>query len=114
MSIIAGHRQSVTETDWSLYKHIDTLIILMGVENRVRIADALIRQGCRPACQPVAFVERASTPHERVIETTLAEVAAGKTEICAPAVFVIGEVVRLRYRTASTTSIHQLEEATAQ
>ena len=37
-----------------------------------------------------------STERERVIETTLEQVARGEVEVEPPAVFVIGEVVRLR------------------
>ena len=59
------------------------------------IAEALIAAG-RSAQEPVAFVERGSTETERLIESTLGEVAAGSVEVHNPAVFVIGEVVRLR------------------
>jgi uroporphyrin-III C-methyltransferase len=44
----------------------------------------------------VAFVQNVSTERERVREATLEEVARGEVEVEAPAVFVIGEVVRLR------------------
>jgi len=94
---IAGHRQNLLTVDWSPYARIDTLIILMGVENREYIAESLIRAG-RDACQPVAFVENGSTPRECVVESTLGAVAAGSVEVNSPAVFVIGEVVRLRRR----------------
>jgi uroporphyrin-III C-methyltransferase len=94
---IAGHRQNLLAVDWSPYARIDTLVILMGVENREYIAESLIRAG-REASQPVAFIENGSTPRERVIESTLSEVAAGSVEVSAPAVFVIGNVVRLRRR----------------
>ena len=94
-SVIAGHRQSLTTLDWSVYKGVDTLIILMGVEHRDVIAHTLIEQG-RPASQPVAFLENASTPSERVVESTLELVARRQAEVTAPAVMVIGEVVRHR------------------
>jgi len=68
-----------------------------GVENREYIAESLIRAG-RDASQPVAFVESGSTPRERVVESTLGAVAAGSVEVNSPAVFVIGEVTRLRSR----------------
>lgn len=97
-SVIAGHRQSLTSLDWSVYTGVDTLIVLMGVEYRDIIATALIDQG-RPTTQPVAFIENSSTDRERTIESTLGQVAQGKVEARAPAVFVIGEVVRLRNRT---------------
>jgi len=98
-SVIAGHRQSLASLDWSVYQGVDTLVILMGVEWRDVIALALIDAG-RPGSQPVAFIERASTDRERVVEATLDEVAEGKVDVESPAVLVIGEVVRLRQRLA--------------
>ena len=98
-SVIAGHRQSLASLDWSVYQGVDTLVILMGVEWRDVIALALIGAG-RPGSQPVAFIERASTDRERVVEATLDEVAEGKVDVESPAVLVIGEVVRLRQRLA--------------
>lgn len=102
-SVIAGHRQSVVSLDWSVYKGVDTLAVLMGVEWRDIIAQALIAEG-RPASQPVAFIEQASTDREHVVEATLGEVASGNVAVAAPAVFVIGEVVRVRTRIAAIYS----------
>lgn len=96
-SVIAGHRQSLTSLDWSVYQGVDTLVILMGVEHRDVIAHTLMEQG-RPADHPVAFIENASTERERVVESTLGAVARGKVSVEAPAVIVIGEVVRHRTR----------------
>jgi len=98
-AVIAGHRQHLIETDWSQYARVDTLIVLMGVENREYIAENLIGMG-RPPAQPVAFIEHGSTSRERVVETSLAAVAAGGVEVEPPAVIVMGEVVRLRSRWA--------------
>jgi uroporphyrin-III C-methyltransferase len=100
-SVIAGHRQSVATLDWSVYQGVDTLIVLMGVEFRDIMAAALIAQG-RSESQPVAFIENASTPSERIVESTLAAVAARRVEVAAPAVMVIGEVVRFRVRSGRT------------
>lgn len=96
-AVVTGHRQNLVSLDWSRYVNIDTLLVLMGVENREYIADSLIRAG-RPASQAVAFVEDGSTARERVVESTLGAVAAGKVEARPPAVFVVGDVVRLRSR----------------
>jgi uroporphyrin-III C-methyltransferase len=96
-AVITGHRQNLLALDWSRYANINTLLVLMGVENREYIAESLIRAG-RPASQPVAFVEAGSTSRERVVESTLGAVAAGRVETCSPAVFVVGDVVRLRSR----------------
>ncbi|MBL8229682.1 MAG: uroporphyrinogen-III C-methyltransferase [Bryobacterales bacterium] len=94
-AVVAGHRQHLQSPDWARYRDIDTLVILMGIEFRDIIATTLIDLG-RPATQPVAFIERGSTRRERVIVSTLEEVARGAVQVDAPAVFVIGEVVRMR------------------
>lgn len=91
-AIVTGHGREGVLQDWSAYAGVDTLIVLMGVGHRRAIAEALIRAG-RPADQPVAFIERASTPTERRVYGTLAE--AGSLDVEAPAVWVIGEVVAL-------------------
>jgi uroporphyrin-III C-methyltransferase len=75
----------------------------MGVESRAWIAAELIARG-RPAGQPVAFLERSSLASERIVESTLEAVAAGKVAVVSPAVFVIGEVVRLRARSESSAA----------
>jgi uroporphyrin-III C-methyltransferase len=94
-TVLAGHRQSIQEIDWRAYRHVDTLVVLMGVDNRAIIAASLINAG-RPASEPVAFLQRTSTERERVIESTLEAVAHGEVQVEAPAIFLVGEVVRLR------------------
>jgi uroporphyrin-III C-methyltransferase len=80
----------------------------MGVENRSIIAQSLIDNG-RPVSQPVAFLVKATTDSQHVVESTLGDVAFGNVEAEAPAVFVIGEVVRLRTEIRET----QFEEVPA-
>ena len=94
-AVITGHNRKSEMPDWSKFRGVDTLVILMGVENRAQTAAELIRLG-RPASEPVGFVERGSTDRERVVTATLGEVAAGLVEVCSPAVCIVGEVVRLR------------------
>ncbi|HEY2845812.1 MAG TPA: uroporphyrinogen-III C-methyltransferase [Bryobacteraceae bacterium] len=94
-TVLAGHRQALKEIDWPAFRHAGTLVVLMGVENRAAIANSLINGG-RPKGDPVAFLQYASTDRERVLESTLEQVARGEADVEAPAVFVIGEVVRLR------------------
>ena len=96
-SVIAGHRESISTLDWSVYKGVDTLVVLMGVENRDLIAGSLIANG-RPAGQPVAFLMESSTDYERQVTTTLGEIARGGVEVESPAVMVIGEVVNVAAR----------------
>ena len=76
---------------------IDTLVVLMGVDNRHLIAANLIQAG-RSLDEPVAFIERGTTDRERVLITNLREVARGTTQVESPAVMVIGQVVHMRKR----------------
>lgn len=94
-AVVAGHCLEGAHQNWRKHAAVDTLVILMGVKHRASIAEALIEAGREPS-QPVAFIENASTPLEQVITATLREVAAGAVRVKAPAVFVVGEVVRLR------------------
>ncbi len=96
-AVITGHCHEGRAGYWQKYAGVHTLVILMGVKNRAYIAGALIAAG-RDANEPVAFVQRGTTPGEEVIESTLAAVAAGKSNVQNPAVFVIGRVVKLRDR----------------
>jgi siroheme synthase len=100
-AVIAGHRQNLHSPEWRHYRHIDTLVVLMGVENRRSIAAHLIAAGrCRD--EPLAFIIRGTTDRQRIVTSTLGEVAAGlDAGVESPAIFVIGEVVRLRERLAS-------------
>lgn len=94
-AVVTGHRKPGGCQQWHAYASIDTLIILMGVQARSEIAQCLMGAG-RAASEPVAFIENGSTPRERVITSTLEEVASGNVAVSAPAVMVVGEVVRLR------------------
>jgi uroporphyrin-III C-methyltransferase len=94
-AVVTGHCAGRTPVDWRDWARVDTLVILMGVKNRAAIASALIDAG-RRGDEPAVFVERASTAGERVVETTLGDVARGGVDVEAPAVFVIGEVAALR------------------
>jgi uroporphyrin-III C-methyltransferase len=94
-AVITGHCHEGAAQEWARYAGIDTLVVLMGVKNRTVIALALLAAG-RSAEEPVAFIERGTTERERVVLSTLGEVSQGTVEVHNPAVFVIGEVVRLR------------------
>lgn len=94
-AVVTGQDRDGFRKEWQSCLGIDTLVILMGVANRERIAQALLDSG-RPAHQPCAFIERGATPRERTVITTLAEIAAGAVEVESPAVWICGDVVDLR------------------
>lgn len=90
-----GHPDSLV--DWpALARLRGTLCVLMGLRNLERIAAALIAHGRSPDT-PVAVVVDATTPTQRVVRASLAEVASEvRTHgIRPPAVVVIGDVVTL-------------------
>ncbi len=94
-AVVSGHQAQSDPGFWLRYAAVDTLIVLMGVRRRAAIARVLLACG-RSASEPVAFIENGSTPRERVMLATLAAVAEGRVEVRAPAVFVVGQVVRCR------------------
>jgi uroporphyrinogen III methyltransferase/synthase len=100
VAIITGQRSEIAEesrrTNLETYPiNADTLIFLMGVENLPRIVASLLNQG-RPADTPVAVIEQGSTPHQQVVSGSLADIVERAACIRAPAVTIVGEVVRLR------------------
>lgn len=84
--------------DWEvLAKSSDTLVVLMGQSNLRSIADALMKYGRAPETS-VALVQWGTEPYQRTLVGTLSDIAdrAATTGIGAPAVTIVGEVVRLR------------------
>ncbi len=91
-AVITGHPNR--GINWADFVKVDTLIILMGVKNRQKIARDLIEAGRDPD-QPVAFIEKATTTDQREVFTTLRELSQNPPEVNTPAVMVVGEVVNL-------------------
>lgn len=84
--------------DWdAISRGAPVLVIYMGVRHFAAIAERLIAAG-RPAGQPVAIIVNATLPDQKVWETTIAEAGTliESEAIGAPAMIVVGEVVRLR------------------
>ena len=88
---------SLDEIDWeSLARMRHTIVFYMGVGQLAQLEARLLNAG-KPASTPVAFVERGAHETQRVISTTLGELAATGTRqaVGAPALVIVGEVVRL-------------------
>ena len=86
--------------DWAALARSDaTLVLLMAMENLASIAAALQREG-RTADTPLAVIARASLPDQQVLVSTLAAAArdVAESNVAAPAVVVIGDVVTLGQR----------------
>lgn len=84
--------------DWSkLATATSTLVIFMGVRKLAELMQQLIANG-RPGSCPAAVIQSASTPEQRTVVGTVADIAEKATAagIGMPALTVVGEVVRLR------------------
>lgn len=100
VTMITGHDATgeITGVDWeAIAKGAPVLVIYMAIKHLDRIAAELMAGG-RAAEEPVALVSNASTPKQRVLETTLGTCAtdAAAVDMTPPAIVVVGEVVRLR------------------
>jgi uroporphyrinogen III methyltransferase / synthase len=100
-AVVTGHRDASrpwTSIRWDrVATGTDTLVILMGMRNLEKIVATLIDEG-RPPDTPAAVVMEGATPAQRVVEAPLGELPrrAREAGLGAPAVVVVGEVVRLR------------------
>lgn len=101
VAVVTGHEapgKAGAGVNWArLATAADTLALLMGVGNLEQIAAALTEHG-RPATTPVAVVQQGTTSRQRTVTGTLETICdrAREAGIGAPAVIVVGEVVRLR------------------
>lgn len=95
-----GHPESLVEWD-ALARLRGTIVLMMGVKNAGAIADALVVGGRDPQT-PVAAVCDGTMPTERTVLATLATLGerVDAEEIAAPAIIVIGDVVRVAYPSA--------------
>ncbi|MCG3267585.1 uroporphyrinogen-III C-methyltransferase [Yoonia sp. I 8.24] len=101
VTFVTGHDQSGNtpgSLDWdSIAKGSQVIVIYMGMKHIAQIAGKLIGAG-RDADESVAVVTSATTPDQKVLETTLgtmvADVAASGLE--PPAIICVGESVKMR------------------
>ncbi|MCH2170681.1 uroporphyrinogen-III C-methyltransferase [Myxococcota bacterium] len=100
-AVVTGHKDPTRvseETRWDLLgQAVDTLLIVMGMNNLDAIIQRVIDGGLS-ADTPAAVVMNGTRPEQRCVEAPLSELAASvRAEgLGAPAVIVIGNVVKLR------------------
>ncbi|MCH7935466.1 MAG: uroporphyrinogen-III C-methyltransferase [Proteobacteria bacterium] len=97
VTFIAGHRQDGQDLDlnWkALADTKSTLVIYMGLSNTGEISRQLIAAGL-PGFTPAAAIERGTTPEQRTVITTVADLpdCVKNEKFQAPTLLVIGEVV---------------------
>jgi uroporphyrin-III C-methyltransferase len=104
LTVVTGHEDPTkadSALDWNALSTLvdagGTLVILMGV-GRLPDNVTALRAGAAEADTPVAMVERATLPAERVVTGTLDTIVSRVDEaaIEPPAVTVVGDVVGVR------------------
>ncbi|CRK58559.1 Siroheme synthase / Precorrin-2 oxidase / Sirohydrochlorin ferrochelatase / Uroporphyrinogen-III methyltransferase [Alloactinosynnema sp. L-07] len=98
--VVSGHvgpDDPTSLTDWSALASLKgTIVLMMGVDKLDQFATTLIKGG-REGSTPVAVIQEGTTRNQRVLRSTLAEVAADVAAqgIRPPAVTIIGAVAGL-------------------
>ena len=101
VAFVTGHEHPGKEAsgiDWErLSLGSGTVVFYMGMKNLPQIAENLMAHGRSPET-PVALIRWGTRPEQEVLVGTLADIAekAAKAAFKAPAITVVGEVVRLR------------------
>ncbi len=98
---VAGHlRDGTMNFNWrALAQPQQTLVVYMGLLGLEVLCRELVAHGL-PASLPAALVQQGTTPQQRVLEGTLATLPGivAASEVRAPTLVIVGEVVRLRER----------------
>lgn len=99
VTFITGHNLSgkvPDDLDWAaLANGAQVLVFYMALKHIDEIVDRLTGAGRAPDT-PAALVAHATTDAQQVVETTLAGAKQAAAAVSPPALFVVGEVVRLR------------------
>jgi uroporphyrin-III C-methyltransferase len=81
--------------DWAAIARGAPVLVLYMASRHLRSVAERLMSGGRRSDEPVAVISKATTPAQRVLVSTLGKVASASAEIAAPAIIVVGEVVRL-------------------
>jgi uroporphyrin-III C-methyltransferase len=93
VTVVTGHAREGALVDFRRLANPDvTLVVLMGVQRRASIMNELLEGGLA-ADTPVAVIEKAHMPGQRVQRARLDQLAS--MDVNAPAVMVIGAVAQL-------------------
>lgn len=104
-AVITGHEDPTKGSSNMRWEHLatgtDTLVFLMGVENLPHITRKLMENG-RSGDTPAAVIRWGTKPQQRVLVTTVRDAAEDvkKHGLKPPAVFIVGDVVKLRQELA--------------
>lgn len=106
VTVISGHvppEHPASTVDYQALAHAGTtLVFLMAVTTLPAITRALLRHGLAPET-PAVTIENGTMPHQRIVRSTLAEIAESVTgaAIGPPAITVIGAVAAFETRSSA-------------
>ncbi|ABP94783.1 uroporphyrinogen-III C-methyltransferase [Metallosphaera sedula] len=94
--VVTGSKADGSSIDPDYIPKKGTLVIMMGVSRVEDVKRAILK--VRDPGEPVAVIERGTTPSQRVVECTLEklDLCVRENGISSPAIIVVGEVVKLR------------------
>ena len=100
--LVTGHQQHKPGEPeppfaWDTIAQVETIVLYMGMHRLAENCAALVAAG-RAAATPAAIIQWGTYPHQKVVTGTLADLAqvAKAAGLGAPAITVIGDVVRFR------------------
>jgi uroporphyrinogen III methyltransferase/synthase len=95
-TVVAGHTGGAeSDIDWAAVAITGTIVFLMGVEHLPEIVHRLLARGCA-GDTPTALIEQGTTQNQIVVAGTLDDILDKSRDVRPPAIFIVGEVVRLR------------------
>jgi len=97
-AVVTGHEaiKSQSALDWAkLATAVDTLVILMGLHNLRTIVDKLIANGRAPKT-PVAVIQLGTMGGQKAVVGMLTDIVEKSAGFKAPALIVVGDVVKLQ------------------
>lgn len=102
VAIVTGSQaaDATRRVNWrKLSEAVDTIVVLMGLENLADIVRSLLDAGLKPET-PTAIIEWGTTDKQRTLIGQLSNIAekAKRYSFTSPSIIVIGEVVKLGWR----------------
>lgn len=100
VAIVTGHGGGPRPVDFkALAGTVETIVVLMGLNNLKEISDGLMAGGLSPRT-PAAIIQNGTLPNQRVVVTDVEglEREAGGAGLGSPSIVVVGDVVTLRER----------------